>query len=222
MHLQRAVSPYDSFIRCIGLGPQVNMVSYDPGAPLHARYTAGTPDLSEADGKRLRDITLIINAFFAWDFNSCESLRSEGEWYPIDFANPCPDSQVTSLNWHFPWLIMANVRWSVFCAATGRKMSINQNWQPYFDIADKDIPFEEKMVGYVALAREHFEIDRFEAFCAEHLGHLQQVTEDFFTTDLARDAVRQKVAALFPEHEVEEFTAYFWGKIQNWRQGIAK
>ena len=27
----------------------------------------------------------------------------------------------------------------------------------------------------------------------------------------------QKVVALFPEHEVDEFTDYFWDKIQQWR-----
>ena len=40
MHLQQAVDPHDLFIRCIGLGPQVRVVRYDPGAPLHDRYTA--------------------------------------------------------------------------------------------------------------------------------------------------------------------------------------
>ena len=43
---------------------------------------------------------------------------------------------------------------------------------------------------------------------------------DFFATDIARDAVRQKVAALFPAHEVEQFTDLFWDRIQQWRQDV--
>ena len=39
MHLQKAVHPYDRFVRCIGLGPQTHCVHYDPAAPLHDRYT---------------------------------------------------------------------------------------------------------------------------------------------------------------------------------------
>ncbi len=69
----------------------------------------------------LEDTTLTINAFFGWDFNSCEALAQGGVWYPIDFANACPDSQVTSLHYHFPWLIKANLRWSIFCAVTRRE-----------------------------------------------------------------------------------------------------
>ena len=118
MHLQKAVHPYDRFVRCIGLGPQTHLVNYDPSAPLHDRYTQDRDFISEDDAQVLRDITLTINAFFGWDFNSCESLRKDGTWYPIDFANPCPDSQVTSLHRHFPWLVKANIRWSIFCAVT--------------------------------------------------------------------------------------------------------
>jgi len=217
MHLQQAVNPFESFVRCIGLGPQVHMVDYDPSAPLHARYQPGPAKLTEKDRKRLRAITLTINAFFCWDFNSCESLSQNGEWYPIDFANPCPDSQVTSLHWHFPWIVKANIRWSVYVAATGRKMRMNQNWAPFFEIADKDMSFDEKLDAYTQLAEAHFEVDRFEEFCAEHLGHLDEVADAFFGTDKARDAVRQKVTALFPPHEVEQFTAYFWKRIQEWR-----
>lgn len=217
MHLQKAVNPYDSFVRCIGLGPQVAFVDYDPGAPLHARYQPGVARISEADKRRLRAYTLIINSFFCWDFNSCESLRREEEWYPIDFANPCPDSQVTSLNWHFPWIVKANIRWAVYVAATGRKMRMNQNWSAFYEIADSERNFDEKLDAYTKLAEEHFELDRFEEFCNTHLSHLDEVASGFFGSDTAHDAVRQKVIALFPTHEVEQFTAYFWKRIQEWR-----
>jgi hypothetical protein len=33
-----------------------------------------------------------------------------------------------------------------------------------------------------------------------------------------RDAVRQKVEALYPAHEVDEFTELFWSRIQDWRR----
>ena len=40
---------------------------------------------------------------------------------------------------------------------------------------------------------------------------------DFFATDDAREAVRLKVEALYPAHEVERFTELFWSRIQRWR-----
>jgi hypothetical protein len=122
MHLQQSVIPFDLFVRCVGLGPQVRMVRYDPSAPHHDRYRIDFDVLTEKESSLLRDMTLTINSFFGWDFNSCEALRRDGVFYPIDFANPVPDSQVTSLHFHFPWLIKANIRWSVFCAATRRPM----------------------------------------------------------------------------------------------------
>ena len=69
-------------------------------------------------------MTMTINSFFGWDFNSCEALRKEGVFYPIDFANPCPDSQVTSLHYHFPWVVKAKIRWSLFVAASMRTLDL--------------------------------------------------------------------------------------------------
>ncbi len=217
MHLQRAVDPHDLFIRCVGLGPQIRVIRYDASAPLHDRYTTDDGDVPDDQRQHLIDTTLTINSFFGWDFNSCEALRQDGDWFPIDFANPCPDSQVTSLHYHFPWLIGANLRWSLFCVATKRPMRPNLDWQPYFDIADTDATYDEKLAGYVAIARERLQVAEFDEFCDEHLGDLDRVLWDFFGTDTARDAIRQKVAAMYPDHEVDEFTELFWSRVQQWR-----
>ena len=217
MHLQAGVLPHDCFIRCIGLGPQLRPVNYDPGAALHDRYRLDDPGLSGEDLRLLADMTLTINSFFGWDFNSCEALRRGGEWYPIDFANACPDSQVTSLHYHFPWLIKANIRWSVFCAAVRKPMRMMPDWTPFLAVADEDLPFEEKLGKYAKIAHERFMTAQFEEFCATHLAHLDELAWEFFGSDTARNAVRQKVEALFPSHEVEEFTELFWERIQRWR-----
>ncbi|MEM7482168.1 MAG: hypothetical protein AAF481_13410 [Acidobacteriota bacterium] len=219
MHVQKAVDPHDLFVRAIGVGPQVRPVRYNPSAPLHARYEVAFNFLDGEEASLLRDMTLTINSFFGWDFNSCEALRQGGEFYPIDFANACPDSQVTSLHYHFPWLIKAKLRWSIFCAVTGRKMRQNLDWQPFYDLAERDgMKYRERLAAYGALARERFQADEFEEFCERHLSHLDEVAIDFFGSDVAHDAVHRKVAALFPEHEIEQFTDHFFGMIQFWRK----
>jgi hypothetical protein len=217
MHLQEAVHPFDSFVRCIGLGPQTRLVKYDPGAALHDRYTMAKDFMSDDEAAVMRDTTLTINAFFGWDFNSCEALRKDGTWYPIDFANPCPDSQVTSLHYHFPWLVKANIRWSVFNAVTRRPFRRTLDWEPFYAIAARDLPYRERLREYAKVAEQRFAVAEFEEFCARHLAHLDEVAWEFFATPIARDAVRKKVAALFPAHEVEPFTELFWRRIQAWR-----
>lgn len=217
MHVQAAVQPFDRFVRCIGFGPQTYCVSYDPSAPLHDRYTMQRGFITPEEEDHLRKITLTINSFFGWEFNSCESLRKNGTWHPIDFANPCPDSQVTSLHYHFPWLVKAYVKWSVFCAATKRPMRRTLDWEPFYQVAASDRSDEEKLDAYARIAHARFETERFEDFCAQHLGHLDEVTWEHFGTEQAKQAIRQKVAALFPVHEVEPFTDLFWQRIQQWR-----
>lgn len=218
MNLQSAVLPHDWFVRCVGLGPQLRNVNYDPGAALHDRYRMDVDFLSADDQSVLEDMTLTINSFFGWDFNSCEALKRDGIWQPIDFANACPDSQVTSLHYHFPWLIKANLRWSIFCAATGRPMHRTLDWDPFFAIADKDLSPREKLTQYAAIAHQRYETEKFNEFCDKHLSHLDELAYNFFASDTLRDAIHQKVSSLFPAHEIEEFTELFWGRIQLWRE----
>lgn len=217
MLLQKAVDPFDRFVRCIGLGPQTHVVLYDAKAPLHDRYTMQRDFLTAEERDLIDSTTLIINAFFRWDFNSCEMLHQGGTWYPIDFANPCPDSQVTSLHYHFPWLIKANIRWATFAAVTGRKLRPLQ-WNEFFGAVEEGMTLRERIDALLPLVHQHFETERFHEFCATHLGHLDEVTHGWFGTDDAREAVRRKVAALFPPHEEETFTDVFYQRIQQWRQ----
>jgi len=218
MHLQKAVDPFDLFVRALAVGPQVNIIRYDPGAPLHDRYKVDFNFVTTDELRHLEDMVLTINTFFSWDFNSCESLRRDGVFHPIDFANPCPDSQVTSLHYHIPWLVKAKLRWSLFCAATRRPMRLTPQWDDFFAIADEDGPFAEKLAAYGAIARSRLDADHFEEFCDEHLSRLDEITYEYFATDRARQIVRRKVATLFPEHEVDHFTEHFWGLLQFWRK----
>ena len=223
MHLQRSVEPFDVFVRCLAVGPQTRPIKYDPDAPLHQRYTLAKDFIDEDSASLLRDMTLTINSFFGWDFNSCEALRREGEWYPIDFANACPDSQITSLHYHWPWLVKAKTKWSIYVAATNKSLPRVTDWEPYFRIADReDLTYREKLAGYAAIADERMETEAFEAFCAKHLKHLDEVAWEVLGDKETRDAVHQKVEALFPAHEVEEFTEHFWTLIQQWRDEEGK
>ena len=62
------------------------------------------------------------------------------------------------------------------------------------------------------------EMSRFDEFCATHLRHLDEVAWEFFGSNEAKTAVRTKVAALYPDNEIDKFTQHFWGLIQQWRR----
>ena len=216
-HLQEAVKDWDLFVRGIGIGPQVLLAKYDPDQPLHGRYVPDAQVLKGAEAERARAITRVINAFHGWDFNSCEMLRAAETLHPIDFANACPDSQVTSIHYYFPQLVIALLKWTVFCAATKRRPTLNLSWRQYFEIADSDRSFDEKLEAYDAIAREHFDQARFEAFCEEHLGSLHEVAHAYFGTERFREIVRAKTASLYPSHEVDAFSQHFFDLVGRWR-----
>ena len=64
---------------------------------------------------------------------------------------------------------------------------------------------------------ERLEEAPFQEFVHNHLKNVDEVAWQFFGTDTAKQAVRKKVSALFPAHEVEQFTELFWNRIQQWR-----
>ena len=120
MHLQKAVEPFDVFARALTIGPETMVMNFRPDEPMHQRYAVDHDFLSPEVGAEAVTIAQTVNAFFRWEFNSCEMLIQGSEVLPIDYANACPDVAVTSLHYYFPWAMSSLVKWSAFCLASDR------------------------------------------------------------------------------------------------------
>jgi hypothetical protein len=217
MHLQRAVSGFDVFARSLSIGAETMVMNFDPDQPMHARYSVSHDFLDAATGHETVTIGRLVNAFFRWEFNSCETLIKDGVVYPIDYANACPDVAITSLHYYFPWAMKALVKWSVFCTATGRKPRYDLDTRRYFDIADRDdLSYDDKLAAYRVLADDYFEVERYNDFCASRLTHLDEIALEYFGgADFDRLLV-DTVRSTFPPHEHDHFVAHYRGLLGAW------
>ncbi|GGN62776.1 hypothetical protein GCM10010112_21330 [Actinoplanes lobatus] len=217
MHLQASVEGYDVFARSLSIGPETMVMRFHPEQPMHARYEVDHDFLSAPAGDEVVTISRLINAFFRWEFNSCESLVRGGDVHPIDYANACPDVSLTSLHYYFPWAMTALVRWTVFCVVTGRRPRIDMNTADYFAIADDpDLTYHEKLSSYRKIADDYFEIEKYQEFCNKHLGTIDGIVYDWVDSDEFRSLLRETVRAMYPVHEHEKFLAHFGGLIDAW------
>jgi hypothetical protein len=217
MHLQKSVEPYDVFARALTIGPESMVMHFQPDEPMHNRYKVAHGFLSESVGAEAVTIAQTVNAFFRWEFNSCEMLVQGDTVLPIDYANACPDVAVTSLHYYFPWAMRSLVKWSTFCVATGRRARLHVDSAPWFEIADDpDRSYAEKLTSYQGLVDDYFERDRYEEFCAESLPDIDEQVADWVASPEFDDVLIQTVVATYPPHEVEQFLAHFRGLIGLW------
>ena len=153
MHLQASVEGFDAFARSLSIGAETMVMRFRPDEPMHDRYAVQHSFLSPAAGSEVTTISKLVNAFFRWEFNSCEMLVRGTEVHPIDYANACPDVSLTSLHYYFPWAMSALARWTVFCCVTGRTPRLDLDTTSYFAIADRDdLSYDDKLTEYRQLA----------------------------------------------------------------------
>jgi hypothetical protein len=191
-------------------------MDFRPEQPMHNRYAVTHDFLSPSAGRQAVAISRVVNAFFGWEFNSAEMLVAGDEVYPIDYANACPDVSVTSLHYYFPWAISALVRWSVYCLVTGRSPNVDLETSRYFEVADSDRSYDEKLDAYLGLADEHFETERYGAWCADHLGHLDEAVAQWVDSPGFDRLLVETVQATYPPQEHEQFLAHFRGLLGLW------
>jgi hypothetical protein len=217
MHLQKSVDGFDVFARSLSIGAETMVMNFDPDQPMHGRYSVSHDFLDAATGDEVVTIGRLVNAFFRWEFNSCETRVKDGVVYPIDYANACPDVAITSLHYYFPWAIKALAKWTVFCTATGRRPRYDLDTRRYFDIADRtDLDYDEKLAAYRTLADDYFEVERYRDFCASRLTHLDQAVLEWVEGSDFDGLLVETVRSTFPAHEHDQFIAHYRGLLGAW------
>jgi hypothetical protein len=217
MHLQESIEGFDVFARSLSIGPETMVMKFRPDEPMHDRYAVSHDFLSEDIGWEVVTISRLVNAFFRWEFNSCECLVRDGEVYPIDYANASPDVAVTSLHYYFPWAMTALLRWSAFCAVTGRDPRVTLEPKPYFLVGDDAaLSYEDKLREYRRLADEHFQTEAYREFCDTALAHVPELVLDWVASPEFDELLVDTVVATYPEHEHERFLGHFRGLVGLW------
>ncbi|MDQ4064807.1 MAG: hypothetical protein M3161_02035 [Actinomycetota bacterium] len=217
MHLQAAVEDFEVFARALSIGAETMVMRYEPGNPLHDRYQVAHGFLAPETGAEVVRIGRLINAYFLWEFNSCETLVKDGVVYPIDYANACPDVSIISLHYYFPWAIKALIKWSIFCTVTGRPMKKDIVTQPYIEIGDRtDLSYEEKVAEYGRLADEHFETARYHEFCEKYLPHIDEMMVEYIESSEFDQLLVFTIKQAFPAHEQDRFIAHYRGLLAAW------
>src|SRR5829696_5463995 len=216
MHLQRAVDGFDVFVRSLSIGAETMVMHFEPDRPLHDRYEVDHDFLDAETGREVVTISRTVNAFFRWEFNSCETLIRDGEVHPIDYANACPDVSLISLHYYFPWAITALLRWCLFCVVTGRRMHVGMAPEPWFAVGDSDAPYAEKLEAYRTLADTYFEADAYREFCDRHLAHLDEAMAAYIDSPEFDALLVETVRRAFPAREHERFVAHYRGLLAAW------
>ncbi len=217
MHLQKAVDDYDVFARSLSIGAETMVMRFQPDQPMHQRYAVDHSFLPEQAGAEVVTIGKLVNAFFRWEFNSCETLVKDGEVYPIDYANACPDVALTSLHYYFPWAMKALVKWTVFALVTGRRPRLDLDTRQYFEIADdQSATYRQKLAAYRELADHYFETERYQDFCATSLARLDEIVLDWVASPGFDQLLTDTVRSVYPAHEHDRFIAHLRGLLSLW------
>ncbi|MDQ6841594.1 MAG: hypothetical protein M3025_04120 [Actinomycetota bacterium] len=217
MHLQAAVEGFDVFARSLSIGPETMVMKFRPDLPMHDRYAVAHDFLSPEVGDEVVTISRLVNAFFRWEFNSCECLVRDDRVHPIDYANASPDVALTSLHYYFPWAIKSLLKWCTFCLVTRRRPRLDLDTRHYFEIADReDLEYEEKLGAYRRLADEYFDADRYHDFCASRLPHVDELVLDWVDSEDFDRLLVSTVRSTYPAHEHERFVAHLRGLVGQW------
>jgi hypothetical protein len=213
MHLQRAVDGFDVFARSLSIGAETMVMRFDPGRPLHDRYQVDHEFLDAGTGHEVVTIGRTVNAFFRWEFNSCETLIRGDQVHPIDYANACPDVSLISLHYYFPWAIKALLRWCAYCVATGRRMRVAMDPDPWFAVEGS---YDDRLEAYRELSDRYFDVGAYEEFCDRQLGHVDEAMAEYIASPEFDGLLVETVTRAFPPREHEQFVAHYRGLLGAW------
>ena len=131
MMLQEEIK-FEEYYRCYCIGGKhVRIMPYEPRNPHHFRYVADFKPTPEKY-KEMEDIVLRICQYLGYDFNTVELALRDGVPYAIDFCNPAPDAEVTSVGQeNFDWVVETLANYAIEKAQENVDAADNLTWGKY-------------------------------------------------------------------------------------------
>ncbi|MEO6289819.1 MAG: hypothetical protein ABIO76_07865 [Ginsengibacter sp.] len=120
---------FEEYYRCYCIGGKyVHIMSYEPRNPHHLRYVADfKPSKEKFD--LMSDLVLRLCKYLGYDFNTVELAFRDGVPYAIDFCNPAPDAEITSVGQeNFDWVVEHAAIFAIDKAQSYQEGKDNLTW----------------------------------------------------------------------------------------------
>lgn len=123
---------FEEYYRCYCIGRKhVRIMPYEPRNPHHLRYVASFSP-TEEKYRQMEEIVLRINEYLGYDFNTVELALRDGVPYAIDFCNPAPDAERTSVGEeNFEWVVETAANYAIEKALSADPGKDNLSWGEY-------------------------------------------------------------------------------------------
>ncbi len=121
---------FDQYFRvyCLG-GKAVRIMPYEPRNPHHLRYVVDGPPTDKKLLATVKDYTLRLCKGLGYDFNTVEFAVRDGIPYAIDFGNPAPDAELTSVGQeNFDWVVEEAAKMAIEYAKKQKEGQMNLTW----------------------------------------------------------------------------------------------
>jgi len=141
MMLQEEIE-FDEYYRCYCIGGKyVRIMQYEPRNEFHLRYAVENAPSSEALLQKIHDYVITLNQQLGYDFNTVEFAVRDGIPYAIDFCNPAPDAEVTSVGQeNFDWVVETSAQYAIERARAHKDGQDNLTWGEYVKSSAKQAP----------------------------------------------------------------------------------
>jgi len=132
MMLQEEIE-FDEYFRCYCIGGKyVRIMQYEPRNPFHLRYVVENGPSSDTLLSTIHDYVITLNQYLGYDFNTVEFAVRDGIPYAIDFCNPAPDAEVTSVGQeNFDWVVETSAQYAIERARAQVDGLDNLTWGAY-------------------------------------------------------------------------------------------